>query len=335
MLVYKFSLIGWLTIATWLIAGGFVAAVGQDDFEALGLIEDVSLLALPQPENNTTFASAAVQPISFRLPLSQTLANLTFMSGLEGSKQPQDYGVNATLGGRFEVNAAMPVYRPLGIGIQLGTATVASDNAVQVFELLGEPSDRYQQYVTVGAFQRTDGGLAWGLVYDFLYEGSFDTITLGQWRGRVSYRPGDTTEIGATTNLRSFGDEAAFGTSTVRFRTIDQASVYLRRFFETGVQGSLWLGVADEHGESNAVTGQASATGETLLAGADVLAPLSTHFAIYGETNLIFPADTGTVDAYMALVWYPSGNAKRARRTRFGALLPVAASTSFSVDLLP
>jgi hypothetical protein len=121
----------------------------------------------------------------------------------------------------------------------------------------------------------------------------------------------------------------------VRLRTINQASVYWRRFYDTGVQGSLWLGIADEHGESNAVTGPSKATDESFVMGADVLAPLSSRFAIYGETNLMMPADTGTVDAFMALAWYPGGSARRARRTRFGALLPVAAGTSFSIDLLP
>jgi hypothetical protein len=261
--------------------------------------------------------------------------NLSLMTGIEGSKQPQDFGVNAAIGGRVEVNWGIPVYRPLGIGLQLGTATVASDNAVRVFELLNEDANRYQQYVTFGAFQRLENTFAYGLVYDFLYQDSFDTTTLGQWRGRASYRPWTSVEIGSTINLRSFGDDATFGSNEVRLRTIDQMSIYSRRYFQTGVQGSVWFGIADEHGESNAVTGPSPATDEAFLLGADVLAPLSSNFAIYGETNLIMPSDTGTVDAFMAIAWYPWGNARRARRTAYAPLLPMAASTSFAVDLLP
>lgn len=263
------------------------------------------------------------------------LDTFTLLAGLEGSKQPQDFGVNAALGGRFEINGAVPVYRPLGIGLQLGTATVASDNAVRVFELVGEDANRYQQYVTVGLFQRTESGFAYGFVYDYLYQDSFDTVELGQWRGRVSMCPLEALEIGSTVNLRSLGADAVFGTQAVHLRTIDQMSIYARRYFSAGVQGAFWMGIADEHGESNAVTGPSPSTDEAFLFGADILAPITANLAIYGETNLIMPADTGTVDAFMGLVWYPGRNARRARQLRYSPLLPMAASTSFSVDLLP
>ncbi len=279
--------------------------------------------------------ATVVRPVGNRSRSSSRFDTLTLLAGIEGSKQPQDFGVNANLGARTEINWGLPLYQPCGIGLQLGTANVASDNAVRVFELVGEDSHRWQQFITTGVFQRTDWGLSYGLAYDFLYQDGFDTTTLGQWRGRLAFQPTITTEFGFTANLRSFGDDARFNADVVHLRSIDQASFYVRRYFALGIQATAWAGLADEHGESNAVTGPAPATEEAFLFGADLLIPLTNDFAIYGETNLMMPADTGTVDAFMALTWFPAGTSRSARRLRYSPLLPVAASTSFAVDLLP
>lgn len=263
-----------------------------------------------------------------------SLSELSFFWGIDGSKQPQDYGVNANLGTRLRATWSAPLNADLGLGYQLGTAVDVSDNAVQVFELLGEDTTRFQNHSTVGIFQRLDR-VAWGVVFDHLYQDGFDSVSLGQWRGRVSYRATECSEVGATVRLRSFGDTAEFLGTPVRLRTIDQYSLYCRQYFSTGVQITGWVGLADEHGESNAVTGPAASHENALVFGADVLAPLNDSFAIYGETNLMLPADTGTVDAFLGIAWYVRGNAKSARRGAFSPLLPVASDTTFSVDLLP
>ncbi len=262
------------------------------------------------------------------------LDQLSFLAAIDGAKQPQDYGVNADLGIRLRVNYSAPLAESYGLGYQVGTAVNWTDNAVRVFEVLGEDTSRFQSYTTFGLFQRLDGW-GWGAVYDHLYQDGFDKTTLGQFRGQVSRDVTANTQIGLMGRLRAFDDTANFLGTPVTLRSINQGSVYFRHFFETGVQSTWWLGLVDEHGESNAVTGASPARDESFVIGADFYAPLNDSLALYGETNLITPADTGTVDAFFGMVWYPFNNAKRANRARFSPMQPVAAATSFAVDLVP
>ncbi len=261
------------------------------------------------------------------------LENLSLFGGIEGSKQPQDFGVNANLGGRFHANWGAPLLPDYGIGMQLGTALVASDNAVRVYELLGEVGGRRQSFTTAGLFQRFENGWSWGLGYDFLYEESFDDFFLGQWRIRTAYDLSRDWQLGMTVNIAAEDDEGQFNATTVTLDPITQAHWYLRRNWQSGTQTTLWVGLAEGHGENNAVTGPSGSKDEVFLLGADFLAPLNNHLALYGESNLIMPADTGTVDAFLGVQWFPWGNAKRARRNGFSPLLPVAGSPTFSVDL--
>lgn len=261
------------------------------------------------------------------------LENLSLFGGVEGSKQPQDFGVNANLGGRFHANWGIPLASDYGIGVQLGTALVPSDNAVRVYELLGEAGGRRQSFTTLGLFQRFDGGFSWGFVYDFLYEESFDDFFLGQWRLRTAYDISPIWQVGMTVNIAAEDDSGEFNATTVTLDPITQANWYLRRFWSTGTQTTFWAGVSEGHGEDNAVTGPASGHDAAFLFGADFLAPLNDRLALYGETNLMMPADTGTVDAFLGVQWFPWGNAKRARKTAYSPLLPVAGSPTFSVNL--
>lgn len=257
-----------------------------------------------------------------------------FFAGLDGSKQPQDYGVNANFGARVAAELSGKI--PLGenFGFQIGTALDSSDNAVQVFELLGEDTQRFQSHNTAGLFYRGDR-IGFGVVYDVLYQDGFDETTLGQWRTRLAYRWKPCDELAITARMRSFDDEATFDATPVTLRSIDQIDLQWRHFWGTGAQTTGWIGVAEEHGESNAVIGAARPHDEAFVMGADVLCPLATTLAIYGETHLMMPADTGTVDAFLGLVWYPGRNVRTARRGRYDAMLPMASDTTFSVDLLP
>lgn len=82
------------------------------------------------------------------------------------------------------------------------------------------------------------------------------------------------------------------------------------------------------------VTGYSPPKIEVMQFGADVPAPLTDSLAIYGESNMIMPSDTGTVDAFLGIQWYPSGNAFRARRGQRSPLMTPASPVSFAVDLL-
>ena len=261
-------------------------------------------------------------------------AVLDFFGGISGSKQPQDFGVNANLGFRTSVNYARPLTSDSTWATQVGAAVTTSDNAVRVFELLGEDTERWQSFGTAGLF-RDIGPWRYGAVFDVAYQDGFDESVLGQCRTRIGYMLDEDTQIAFESRNRVFGDEVRFNDAIQRLRSIDQYSIGLRRWFQTGVTGEMRLGVADRHGESNAVTGSASPQDNTFVFGADFLAPLNGSFAIYGETNLMMPADTGTVDAYLGLAWFPKTPACCVSRRRFRPLLPVAAATSFAIDLLP
>lgn len=153
----------------------------------------------------------------------------SLFGGIDGSKQPQDIGVNANYGGQVNLNWGLPLMKRYGVGLQFGSTLVATDNAVQVYELLGEAKTRVQYYNTVGVFQRTNGGMAWGFVYDFLDEDSFDDISLSQWRlrGAYAYAFGDNDQLGVTVNLADQDDSGVFNgpaPTTVTLRAIDQGS---------------------------------------------------------------------------------------------------------------
>ncbi len=259
---------------------------------------------------------------------------LVVFAGLDGSKQPQDFGVNAHLGGQASVNWGIPLIPAWGLGLQAGTGITSTANAVRVFDLLGETTGRTQSYTTLGVFQRTQSGFAWGFAHDFLNQNYFDDFRLSQWRIRSSYQLNAANEIGISVALRSRSDNGLFGGATpVTLRSIDQGHVYWRHFWPTAAQTSFWMGLADGHGENNAVTGPSPAKDEQFLFGADLLVPLTASLALYGEANMIMPSDTGTVDAFLGIQWYPSKRAFRARRGSFSPLIPLAAPTSFAVDL--
>lgn len=258
---------------------------------------------------------------------------LTLFGGLDGSKQPQDFGVNANLGGQAHFNWGLPLSEQYGVGMQVGHAIVHTDNAVRVFELMGEAKNRTQNYTTIGLFQRTDNGFAWGFAHDWLQEESFDDFQLRQWRVRGMQDLGRCDQVGVTVNLYGEGSQGLYNTTAVRLEPIEQGSLFWRHWWPTGAQTTCWGGLAAGHGEDNAVTGPSPRFGESYLMGADILTPLNNYLAIYGETNLIFPADSGTVDAFLGVQFYPGGKARRARRGLYSPLLPVASPTAFSVDL--
>ena len=258
---------------------------------------------------------------------------LSFFTGIEGSKQPQDFGVNANLGVRGELSYSAPLFPNRGIGIHVGTAVVGSGNAVQVFELLGESTDRWQSFNSVGLFQRFDTGFAWGFSYDYLHQNSYDKFNLGQWRLRMSQFLGPTLEVGATAHLSSRSAVGTFNSTNVELEPVQQFHLFVRKYWATQSYTTAWLGMSDGHSEENIVTGVLPPKNDTILFGADFHAPLNNYLAIYGEANLIFPADTGAVDAFLGFEWSPFGQSFQKSLNPYRPLLPVASSTSFTTNL--
>lgn len=260
------------------------------------------------------------------------LETLQLFGGLEGSKQPQDFGVNANFGTRWAANWGIPLLANYGIGAQIGTSLNETDNAVQVFERVGASANRTQSFSTVGIFQRTETW-RWGIAYDLLYESYYDRFTLGQWRGRVGYATSERDEFGvwgAVAQQRSRGN---FLTIPVELCPLTQGSCYWQHQFSAGTRAMCWAGASEGHAQANLALGDLPRTGPQFVFGAELDVPLNAYFAIYGQANFVGPADSGTVDSFLGLSFYPGGRAMPAARSTFAPFQALANSTMFAVDL--
>ena len=70
-----------------------------------------------------------------------------------------------------------------------------------------------------------------------------------------------------------------------------------------------------------------------LLYGAELRMPLSEKFAVTGAANLLTPASTGMVDAYLGVTYFPGHGAFRSARNTFAPLQPVANNPEMPVNL--
>jgi hypothetical protein len=260
------------------------------------------------------------------------LDTLSLFGGLEGSKQPQDFGVNANFGSRWAANWGFPLLSEYGIGVQIGTSINQTDNAVQVFERVGASSTRTQNYSTVAIFQRYDNW-RWGVGYDSLYESYYDQFFLGQFRGRGGYAVTNKDEVGVWCTIAQHHASGMFLTIPVTLTPLDQGSVYWQHQFEAGTRTMVWAGVAAGHGQVNLALGDLKKTGDVFVFGAEIDVPLNRYLAIYGQANFISPADSGTVDSYLGIAFYPGGHAFPVSRSPFAPLLALANSTMFATDL--
>lgn len=258
---------------------------------------------------------------------------LSLFLGYEGSKQPQDFGINAHFGGRSAVNFGMPMIEETGLGLQIGTALNATANAVQVMERTEGSASRTQSFTTLGCFQRTESGWRWAASYDFLYQEYYDDFSLDQWRGLVGYQLSEASEVGVKTSLRGNDDSGDYNGGLVTLRAINQGSLYYKHTYTNLVQLGCWCGIAEGHSEANWALGDLAESDTAFVYGTDLFVPLNDFCAIFGEANFITPADTGTVDAYLGIELYCWGGAKQSRLNRYSPVLPVAGNTSFSVDL--
>lgn len=289
-------------------------------------------LTIQQPDPQSDFSQGQSYTTTFN-ESGSSLENLSLFLGLNGSKQPQEFGVNAHFGGQFAANVGIPLSDETGIGLQAGTAINYTDNAVQVFERVDGTSGRFQSFTTVGLFQRNDG-IIWGAAYDFLFQDYYDEFHLGQWRGKIGTELDDRNEVGLRASIANHGDRGVYRAPAINVTLdpITQGSVYWTRTWDNCAATTFWLGLADGHAEPNLALGDLPATNERFLFGAEIHVPLNDHLALFGQGNFIMPADTGTVDSYLGIVFYPDGGSWTARTRRFSPVLPVANITSFAVD---
>ncbi len=257
---------------------------------------------------------------------------LSVFVGLDGSKQPKDFGINASFGGRLSANVGIPLIEEYGLGLQVGSAVNYADNAVAVMAAVDGRSERFQSFTTIGLFQRFESGFEWGLAYDFLYENYYDDIALSQVRSRATQVVGDSNKIGIL-GIWSWDEQRANVTGqSVLLRPIDQVSAVWNHLWASGVETEVWGGVALGHGQVVAVFPGNPGINVAPVFGAMLHAPLNDWLALYGQGNFILPADSGTVDAYLGFVVY-FDKPQRARYSRYSPVFDVANNTSFAVDL--
>lgn len=258
---------------------------------------------------------------------------LSVFGGLDGSKQPQDLGVNANMGGRVAFNWGIPLVKEWGLGFQVGVGYNFSADAVQVLNRVGANNGRTQLYNTLGIFQRTDWGLNWSFAHDYLSEQYYDDFLLGQWRGRVGYQVTGTDEFGVWGTIRDFGDSGTVLGLPVNVQPIQQVNFFWQHLWSSCAWTSVWAGVAQEHSRFVLVLPDLPGYRNAFVYGASLQMPLNDYFAIYGEANFITPASSGTVDAYLGISFYPGGGARNSLQKRYSPLLQTASNTSFAVDL--
>ena len=261
--------------------------------------------------------------------------NFSVLGGIDGAKGPEDLGISANFGFRFAVQTAGPLVADWGLGLQIGTGVNYHRTATRFLHLDTGVRDRDQWFSTIGLFQRTDCGINWGIAYDVLAEHYYSDFTLGQWRAQIGYQIDETSEIGVWGTLRERGDSVLVSRTPLTVEPINQYALFLRHIWPTGVMTRGWLGLAEEHGRFILGGPAYTQAHHPFLFGADVYIPLSDSWAIFGEANFITPNDSGTVTAFLGLVYYPSATAGTALRNRFAPLLPIANNPSFGVNVVP
>jgi hypothetical protein len=274
-------------------------------------------------------ASAMAQTSAAPPASGDRLQNLELFAGLDGSKQPQDLGINANMGVRFAANIGLPLVERAGLGIQIGGALNLSDSAVHVLDQIEGTSSRTQTFVTMGVFQQVSR-LSWSAGYDFLHEQYYDSFTLGQLRGQAAYQVGQSDEVGAWIAKGVRGQDGRMGSTPVRLDPISQANGFLTHTWPTGARTTVWAGAASHHSDIVWVLPANQRDGVVAVYGAKLELPLSDRVSVTGSGNFLTPAATGTVDAYLGVTIRPG---RKSQRSRFAPPQMVANNPEFAVDL--
>jgi hypothetical protein len=260
------------------------------------------------------------------------LNDLSLFLGLDGSKGPEDLGINANMGFRAAVNWGYPIWERAGLGVQLGTAINYSETAVRVIQSVDGVRDRFQSFTTVGIFQRTDIGLDWAFGHDFLSEHYYQGIDVGQWRAQIGWNFSEFNEVGLWGAWRDRSDNGSVAGQFFNLQPIPQINLFWKHVWENDATTRMWIGMADEHGRFVLVAPGKTPVHHPFVFGADLFIPLSTHLALFGEANFITPNDTGTVTATLGFAFIPGG-AHRAVHSRFAPMLNLANNPNFALDL--
>ncbi len=282
--------------------------------------------APPAPD---TIAAAGTDPVR---PGTWT-DTLQLFAGLDGSKQPQDLGINANMGVRVSAALGVPLVTRAGLALEGGVGLNASDAAVHVLEQIEGTSRRTQLFLTLGLVERLRSGFSWSLGTDVLVQSYYDRFTLAQLRGEVAQAVGATDEVGVWFAHGLKNDRGLMGDTTVTLSPVSQGSAFLRHRWPTGARTTAWVGLAEGHNNIVFVFDNDTRSSPVLVYGAALEMPLSDRISVTGAAGFLTPAATGTVDAYLGLTFFPGGSAPRTSRAFAQPALGPANNPRFAVDL--
>lgn len=258
--------------------------------------------------------------------------NLSVYSGIDGSKEPADVGMNANFGYRFALNLGLPLVEEAGIGVQVGTSLNYSQNAIRVLRFVDGTTEHTQSFTTLGLFQRTERGLSWGIVYDYRWDEYYDHFATSQWRGQVGFDVNQDNQVGIWGTLRQGSARASLAGLPLSLSPLNQMNFFWRHVWPNEAATRVWVGFTENHGRFNLLIPGEPPVRHPFCFGADMLIPLHDSLAIFGEAQFITPNDSGTVCATVGVAWYP-GAARRAARARFAPYLNVANNATMPLDL--
>lgn len=210
---------------------------------------------------------------------------IQFSATADAFQGPMDLdGINGNFGVRFAVNAALPLSRAYGIGVQAGTSGGMSDFHGTQFT---GSRIRSQNFTTVGLFQRLclgQGAVKYGFAFDWLFDDYYANFTLSQWRVKLGWEVSPVAEIGLWASIPNDGDDALLGAGT-EYPTVDyfkpfaQGNLYWTRCWLNGTTTTAYVGIAAEPGE--------------WVFGGNARIPMGGSLAVVGNLHYILPSADG------------------------------------------
>lgn len=307
-------------VRSWLRLGGLAAGLAVLPCAAAAQTPVTTPPAAP---------SAAAPPQN----VGHHLDNLSFFMGLDGSKQPQDLGINANMGPRFGLNWGFPISRADNLGGQVGVAVNLSDAALHILDQFEGTSRRTQIFVTGGVFQRTPGRVTWAAGFDFQLSDYYDTFMLGQVRGQIGAALSERHEMGAWVTLGVLGADAQVGATNIRLEPIAQINGYSSHVWPSNATTVIWAGLAGGHDNIVWNYSEQPRSDWVMAYGAALQMPLSDRFAVAGAANFLSPTSTGTVDALLGVVFYPGGGVMKGAARPFRPVLPLASNPMMPINM--
>lgn len=184
---------------------------------------------------------------------SNALENLTIGFGGSGFKSPLDFQNGCAFGFTETLNWASPSSSMLPVRLQAGVRAVQAypSGYRDEFNAWHENS-REQYFGTAGVFKRNIGcsPFSFGAAYDIMSDNYYEKYRLEQLRGELSYSTMYGVEFGYRGAFALRNDSVWLYSQNRRVdvRVVDYHTVFLKKYFTNGGEGSL-AGGATEYGD--------------------------------------------------------------------------------------